>query len=103
MLYLPLFTFGCAFALPSAGWMVTEKGSSVIVSHEERGQNQPPQNTSHAEHIPDERLLEFLIDSYALNANDRWHLRGCDRCARSFDVLRKLRTTRLKGLRHDDR
>lgn len=62
-----------------------------------------PVNTSQTKHISDEKLVEFLSNAYALRVDERWHLRGCDHRARSFDVLRKLRTNRLKGLRHEDR
>jgi hypothetical protein len=54
-----------------------------------------PINSFDAEHISQEKLVESLAHQLALTINERWHLSGCDRCARSLDVLRKLRDSRL--------
>jgi hypothetical protein len=48
-------------------------------------------NNGEIQHISQEKLLKFLSDSYALTVNERWHLRGCDRCVRLLGVLRKVR------------
>jgi len=62
-----------------------------------------PLNTSQTKHISDEKLVEFLFNAYALSVDDRWHLRGCDHCARSFDGSAKARHESAEGLRHKDR
>jgi hypothetical protein len=57
-------------------------------------------NSDPSDHIPQERLLESLSNTYALTVNERWHLSGCDRCARLLNVLRQLRDVRLGRATH---
>ena len=49
------------------------------------------------DHISQEKLVESLSTMSALTVNQRWHVSGCDRCARLLDVLQRLREVRLRA------
>jgi hypothetical protein len=62
-------------------------------------QFEAPLDSFDAEHISQDKLVASLTHEFALSIGDRWHLSGCDRCARSLDLLRKLREARLPRAR----
>lgn len=55
-------------------------------------------NSDPSDHIAQEKVVASLSNMSALTVNERWHLSGCDRCARLLDILRRLRDFRHRGL-----
>jgi hypothetical protein len=62
-------------------------------------QFEAPLDSFDADHVSEQKLVESLAHQLVLTMGERWHLSGCDRCARSLDLLRKLREARLPGAR----
>jgi hypothetical protein len=87
------------------GWR-NETGSDVMpdqksVDHSKDADNvrvtrfEIPLNSFDAHHISQDKLVASLAHEFALTIGERWHLSGCERCARSLNVLRQLRDARL--------